>query len=156
MAADGKSGDGCGLLMRKPDAFLRQVAAEAGVKLGTHYGVGMVFLNRDPALVDAARADLRAELAKEELRVAGWRIVPINSDACGTEALNPRPWFAEFGIAVGLRGRVQASPGGRFKFQTRHPKVFAGGDMVRGSDLVVTAVFEGREAAEGILDYLGV
>ncbi len=41
-------------------------------------------------------------------------------------------------------------------FQTTHPKVFAGGDMVRGSDLVVTAVFEGREAARGILDYLGV
>lgn len=69
---------------------------------------------------------------------------------------SPAPWFAKFGIAVDLRGRVQASPGGRFKFQTRHPKVFAGGDMVRGSDLVVTAVFEGREAAEGILDYLGV
>jgi glutamate synthase (NADPH/NADH) small chain len=69
---------------------------------------------------------------------------------------NPAPWFSEFGIAVDLRGRVQASPKGRFKFQTRNPKVFAGGDMVRGSDLVVTAVFEGREAAEGILDYLGV
>ena len=36
------------------------------------------------------------------------------------------------------------------------PKIFAGGDMVRGSDLVVTAIWEGRQAAEGILDYLGV
>jgi glutamate synthase (NADPH/NADH) small chain len=51
---------------------------------------------------------------------------------------------------------VQASPKSQFKFQTRNPKVFAGGDLVRGSDLVVTAVFEGREAAEGILDYLAV
>ena len=42
------------------------------------------------------------------------------------------------------------------RFQTTNPKVFAGGDMVRGSDLVVTAVFEGREAAQGILRYLGV
>jgi glutamate synthase (NADPH/NADH) small chain len=42
------------------------------------------------------------------------------------------------------------------KFQTTNPKVFAGGDMVRGSDLVVTAVFEGREAAGGILRYLGL
>jgi glutamate synthase (NADPH/NADH) small chain len=41
-------------------------------------------------------------------------------------------------------------------FQTTQPKVFAGGDMVRGSDLVVTAVFEGREAARGILDYLAL
>ena len=50
------------------------------------------------------------------------------------------------------RGRVSADP--RHRFQTTNPKVFAGGDMVRGSDLVVTAVFEGREAAQGILQYL--
>jgi glutamate synthase (NADPH/NADH) small chain len=43
-----------------------------------------------------------------------------------------------------------------FKFQTANPKIFAGGDMVRGSDLVVTAIWEGRQAAEGILDYLEV
>ncbi len=45
---------------------------------------------------------------------------------------------------------------GDYPFQTTNPKVFAGGDMVRGSDLVVTAVFEGREAAKGISKYLGV
>ncbi|MGB1403938.1 MAG: glutamate synthase small subunit, partial [Porticoccaceae bacterium] len=43
-----------------------------------------------------------------------------------------------------------------YAFQTTNPKIFAGGDMVRGSDLVVTAVFEGRQAAEGILDYLDI
>ena len=43
-----------------------------------------------------------------------------------------------------------------YKFQTSNPKIFAGGDMVRGADLVVTAVFEGREAADGIIEYLGV
>ncbi len=91
VAADGKSGDGCGLLMGKPDAFLRQVAAEAGIKLGEHYGVGMVFLNRDPALADAARADLGAELAKEGLTVAGWRVVPIDPDACGGESRKTLP-----------------------------------------------------------------
>lgn len=69
---------------------------------------------------------------------------------------NPAPWFGDFGIAVDSRGRVKATPGHTFKFQTSNPKVFAGGDMVRGSDLVVTAVFEGREAAAGILDYLDV
>jgi NADPH-dependent glutamate synthase beta subunit-like oxidoreductase len=45
---------------------------------------------------------------------------------------------------------------GSVPFQTSNPRVFAGGDMVRGSDLVVTAVFEGREAARGILGELGV
>ena len=69
---------------------------------------------------------------------------------------SPAPWFADFGIVVDDRGRVRAAPTGTRKFQTGNPKVFAGGDMVRGSDLVVTAIFEGREAAEGILDYLEV
>jgi glutamate synthase (NADPH/NADH) small chain len=69
---------------------------------------------------------------------------------------NPTPWFQEFGIEVDERGRVKVSPGSRLKYQTTNPRVFAGGDMVRGSDLVVTAVFEGREAAEGILAYLEV
>jgi glutamate synthase (NADPH/NADH) small chain len=48
------------------------------------------------------------------------------------------------------------SRGSGHVFQTTNPKIFAGGDMVRGSDLVVTAVFEGREAAKGIASYLGV
>jgi glutamate synthase (NADPH/NADH) small chain len=69
---------------------------------------------------------------------------------------NPAPWFEEFGILTDASGRVITSASGEFGFQTSNPKVFAGGDMVRGSDLVVTAVFEGREAAEGILEYLGV
>ena len=69
---------------------------------------------------------------------------------------NPQPWFAEFGIATDDRGRVIAPAQGPYRYQTGHPKVFAGGDMVRGSELVVTAIWEGREAAQGILDYLGV
>ena len=52
-------------------------------------------------------------------------------------------------------GWPRGAPSGQLHaFQTANPKVFAGGDMVRGSDLVVTAVFEGREAAKGILAYL--
>jgi glutamate synthase (NADPH/NADH) small chain len=58
-------------------------------------------------------------------------------------------------IALHANGRVRVSAAAQRRFQTTNPKVFAGGDMVRGSDLVVTAVFEGREAAQGILRYLG-
>ena len=68
---------------------------------------------------------------------------------------NPQPWFADFNIAIDERERVIAK-GQPHLFQTSNPKVFAGGDMVRGSDLVVTAVYEGRQAAEGVLSYLGV
>ncbi len=72
---------------------------------------------------------------------------------------NPQPWFAEFGIATDPGGRVvvnSSAKGQKYAFQTANPKVFAGGDMVRGSDLVVTAVYEGRQAAEGILGHLGL
>ncbi len=69
---------------------------------------------------------------------------------------SPPDWFGDFTIGLDVRGRVLTNTGPGPKFQTSNPKVFAGGDMVRGSDLVVTAVFEGREAAEGILDYLGL
>ncbi|MBT9613569.1 MAG: glutamate synthase subunit beta [Burkholderiales bacterium] len=68
---------------------------------------------------------------------------------------NPQPWFTEAGVTTDAGGRVVAK-GFAHEYQTANPKIFAGGDMVRGSDLVVTAVYEGRQAAEGILGYLGV
>ena len=69
---------------------------------------------------------------------------------------NPPSWFDEFSIETMPSGRVRVAALGEHPFQTTNPKVFAGGDMVRGSDLVVTAVFEGREAAKGIANYLRV
>ncbi|MCK2184611.1 FAD-dependent oxidoreductase [Halomonas getboli] len=69
---------------------------------------------------------------------------------------SPAPWFETVGIEVDEKGRVKAPEQGAYAFQTTNEKIFAGGDMVRGSDLVVTAVYEGRQAGEGILDYLDV
>ncbi len=69
---------------------------------------------------------------------------------------SPQPWFETNGVKTNDWGGVIAPEHQQFKFQTTNPKVFAGGDMVRGSDLVVTAIWEGREAAQGILDYLEV
>ncbi|MGQ9425034.1 FAD-dependent oxidoreductase [Gilvimarinus sp. F26214L] len=69
---------------------------------------------------------------------------------------SPAEWFPDHQIAINEWGGVIAEEQQRYAFQTANPKVFAGGDMVRGSDLVVTAIWEGRQAAEGILDYLKV
>ena len=69
---------------------------------------------------------------------------------------SPPQWLGDISVQTNDWDGVIAEEFQPFKFQTTNPKVFAGGDMVRGSDLVVTAVFEGREAAEGVLDYLGV
>ena len=69
---------------------------------------------------------------------------------------SPAEWFEDINVQTNDWDGVIAAEEQPFKFQTTNPKVFAGGDMVRGSDLVVTAIWEGRQAAEGILDYLGV
>jgi len=69
---------------------------------------------------------------------------------------SPASWFGDINVSLNDWEGVVAPEHQTFKFQTSNPKVFAGGDMVRGSDLVVTAIWEGRQAAEGILDYLGV
>ncbi len=68
---------------------------------------------------------------------------------------DPPAWPADFDIDTTADGRVAVAAKGSLAFQTSNHKIFAGGDMVRGSDLVVTAVFEGREAAAGIARYLG-
>jgi glutamate synthase (NADPH/NADH) small chain len=69
---------------------------------------------------------------------------------------SPPEWLAEVEVQTNDWNGVIAEEEQQYKFQTSNPKIFAGGDMVRGSDLVVTAIWEGREAADGILDYLGV
>lgn len=69
---------------------------------------------------------------------------------------DPPAWFSEFEIETLPSNRVRVAALGAYPYQTTNPKVFAGGDMVRGSDLVVTAVHEGREAAKGIVRYLEI
>lgn len=69
---------------------------------------------------------------------------------------SPADWFEPQRIDLDDSGRVLAAEQQAFPFQTSNEKIFAGGDMVRGSDLVVTAIWEGREAAKGIPDYLDV
>lgn len=91
VAADGKTGDGCGLLLKKPDSFLRAAAADLNIKLSALYAVGMVFLNSDGNKADLARQQLETELSKEGLLIAGWRTVPVNKEVCGEEALKTLP-----------------------------------------------------------------
>ena len=91
-------------------------------------------------------------------------VVPDTEETIAADAViiafgflpSPPDWFKAQNIALHANGRVRVSGGSQSRFQTTNPKVFAGGDMVRGSDLVVTAVFEGREAAQGIMRQLGL
>ena len=67
---------------------------------------------------------------------------------------SPSEWFKDFNINTQNNGLVLAAEEQQYKFQTSNNKIFSGGDMVRGSDLVVTAIWEGREAAKSIIEYV--
>ncbi|PMR70556.1 glutamate synthase large subunit [Halomonas heilongjiangensis] len=102
IAADGKTGDGCGLLLKMPDAFMRQVAEEAlGVTLGERYAVGAVFLPDDDAREARGRETLEAELEARGLKVLGWREVPVDPSVCGPMALDCLPRIRQLFVAPG-------------------------------------------------------
>lgn len=94
IAADGRTGDGCGLLLQKPDAFLRRVARECSVgELTPLYGVGTFMFGNDPATVTAQQEAVVEELVGQGLQVAGWRRIPTDSACLGPIALASLPLF---------------------------------------------------------------
>jgi glutamate synthase (NADPH/NADH) large chain len=90
--ADGKTGDGCGLLLQKPDAFLRATAQRLfAVELPKQYAVGMVFLSQDASKAEAARVCLNQQVLEQGLTLVGWREVPIDTSVLGQLALDRLP-----------------------------------------------------------------
>ncbi len=97
--ADGKSGDGCGILLRKPDSFLREIAEEQEFDLPRKYAVGMVFLNRNAEKANRSRSILERELKRRGISVCGWRQVPINPEALGKSALASQPHIEQIFVS---------------------------------------------------------
>ncbi|WP_287124886.1 glutamate synthase large subunit [Chromohalobacter sp.] len=92
IAADGKTGDGCGLLFKMPTDFMRAVAREElAVELGERFAVGCLFLPDDDAREARAREVLETQLRERDLRVSGWRDVPTDASVCGPMALECLP-----------------------------------------------------------------
>ena len=139
------------------------------VKNAREEGVEFLF-NRQPVeiigdgKVEGVRV-IRTQLGEPDLR--GRRRpepVPGSEEVLPADAViiafgfrpDPPDWLLATGVETHEDGRLKVGGSGRLDFQTSHPRIFAGGDMVRGSDLVVTAVFEGREAAKSLLASLGI
>ena len=106
---------------------------------------------------------MKTKLKKTDIRGREVPVIVPNSEKiikCDTVILafgfrpNPQTWFKNNQIKTDEIGRVKINSTSKYSHQTNNPKIFSGGDMVRGSDLVVTAVFEGRNAAKGIIDYI--
>jgi glutamate synthase (NADPH/NADH) large chain len=92
IAADGKTGDGCGLLMQKPDSFLRHAAQELfGRPLQDRYAIGQVFLSPDEAQCASQKRIVEDALQAQGLQVPGWRVVPTDPAVLGPIALESMP-----------------------------------------------------------------
>ena len=91
IASDGKTGDGCGLLIQKPDSFFRAIAEENNWKLGRKYAVGMIFLNPDPIEAALSKKILEEEFSRETLTLVGWRTVPTDVSILGPIAAGNLP-----------------------------------------------------------------
>jgi len=100
IGADGKTGDGCGLLLRRPDTFLRKAAAEAGITLQGEFATGLVFLGHDEQQAATARETLEREVEARGLIFNGWRVVPVDLSACGEEAKRSVPRIEQLFVSV--------------------------------------------------------
>ncbi|HZB97278.1 MAG TPA: glutamate synthase large subunit, partial [Candidatus Sulfotelmatobacter sp.] len=101
---DPETGDGAGVLMQLPDAFLKRVS---GLPLGREgsYGVGMVFLPREAADARACEALVEQACEAEDVRVLGWRDVPVHSEEAGQVAREGMPRIRQLFVdAPGLEG----------------------------------------------------
>ena len=91
VAADGKTGDGCGLLIKFPESFMRSVGEDLGFMLSERFAAGTVFLSQDQSQADDAREIITTAIGDIGLDVAGWRVVPTDPSVCGEEALKTLP-----------------------------------------------------------------
>ena len=91
VASDGKSGDGCGIMLQFPEPFLRAVAEECEIRLTERFASGLVFFSPDKALIKRGQKILTRHLSRSALQVAGWREVPTNPDVVGKQALRSMP-----------------------------------------------------------------
>jgi len=97
--ADGVSGDGCGVLVHRPQSWLRALARTAGIALGERFAAGVVFL--DPAGGDHCAVQLERSLREEGVETAGWREVAVNGEACGPLAAAAQPRVRQIFVEPG-------------------------------------------------------
>ena len=91
VSADGKSGDGCGLLLKLHKPFFRHQASMDGITLTENYAIGMVFLNRDESIAIACKQLIEEKITEQRLETAGWRKVPVNVDCLGESSRKTLP-----------------------------------------------------------------
>ena len=108
VGADPKASDGAGIMIQIPDTFFREEMAAQGIKLPAagQYGVGMVFLPREPASRLACEYEMERAIKDEGQVLLGWRDVPVDSDDLGESVKAVEPVIRQVFIGRGSGIRV--------------------------------------------------
>jgi glutamate synthase (NADPH) small chain len=147
---------------RRDEASMPGSARE--VSYSREEGVTFLFHRQPVAILDNGHGQVRGVRVVETRLVddGNGRLKPQNVPGTETEIVadviiqsfgflpSPPDWLAAHGVALSATGKILTSQSGKLPHQTNHPRIFAGGDNVRGADLVVRAVYDGREAAGSI------
>lgn len=151
---------------RRDEASMPGSARE--VNYSREEGVTFLFQRQPVAILDNGQDQVRGVRVVETRLVDNGDGRPAPQNVAGTETEiaadvviqsfgflpSPPDWLATHGVELARSGKVVTGAHGRLPHQTSHPKIFAGGDNVRGADLVVRAVYDGREAAKSIAGML--
>ncbi|HUW40863.1 MAG TPA: glutamate synthase large subunit [Rectinemataceae bacterium] len=97
------SGDGAGILTQIPHRFFAEISPESGIALGEagSYGVGMVFLPRDPETRSAIKRLIETTIASEGLSCLGWREVPVDLSSLGSISRSVMPYICQVFVGKG-------------------------------------------------------
>ena len=97
VGAEANTGDGAGILIQVPHDFLSAEAVRLGFQLPAvgHYGVGQLFLPKNPADRAAVKSELSKIITDEGQAILGWRDVPVNNSSLGKTAVAAEPFMAQ-------------------------------------------------------------
>jgi len=151
--ADGVTGDGCGILLYRPEAWLRALAREAGIEVGDLFAAGLMFLDRDADCALTQQRVLECCLREEGVRLRGWREVPVNETACGALGTATRPRIAQVFVDAGDGADEDAFERALFRARrrARTQRVAAGDDTFYPVSLSAATVVYKAMAAPGRL-----
>ena len=100
--ADPMTGDGAGITIQMPDAFMRKISTQEGIKLPNEgrYAVAMCFLPNDDHLNAVVRAELEKRSKDNGMAILGWREVPVDPNVIGLSARSIMPKIAQLFVSA--------------------------------------------------------
>ena len=160
---EANTGDGAGILIQVPHEFLAAQAAKLGFKLPApgQYGVGQLFLPKNPAEREVIKAELTKIITAEGQTIIGWRDVPVDNSSLGKTAVAAEPFMAQ--VFVGRSEKIKDDQAFERKLfvirKVAERKIRYGGKIAGGSFFYVsslsarTLIYKGMLMSEQVGKY---